>query len=211
MDGCSAGTDAHFASALIAKVLRRIAKQTNLRSFAERTQHTTRDLLKHTLNTLFKDLARLNADLDLKTDELLSTLLLAIVDTQDRNAEIVAIGDGVIACDEEIVVFDQGNKPDYLGYHLHEDFESYWNVLTQRISAQNFQDLSLATDGVLAFRAFSPDSYRPVTEDELLSYLLLDREDGTSETAYRRKVIYIRNTFGLEPTDDLTVVRVMVE
>ncbi len=211
MDGCSAGTDAHFASALIAKVLRRIAKQTNLRSFAERTQHTTRDLLKHTLNTLFKDLARLNADLDLKTDELLSTLLLAIVDTQDRNAEIVAIGDGVIACDEEIVVFDLGNKPDYLGYHLHEDFESYWNVLTQRISAQNFQDLSLATDGVLAFRAFSPDSYRPVTEDELLSYLLLDREDGTSETAYRRKVIYIRNTFGLEPTDDLTVVRVMVE
>ncbi len=205
------GTDSHFASALIAKVLRRIAKQTNLRSFAERTQHTTRDLLKHTLRTLFKDLVRLNADLDLNADELLSTLLLAIVDTQERNAEIVAIGDGVIACDEEIVEFNHDNKPDYLGYHLHEDFDDYWNVLNQRISAQNFQDLALATDGVLAFRPFSPDSYRPVTEDELLTFLLIDREEGTEETAYRRKVIYIRNTFGLEPTDDLTVVRVMVK
>ncbi|MFT4751404.1 MAG: hypothetical protein ACJATN_001590 [Neolewinella sp.] len=210
MDGCSVGKDSHFASSLIAKVLRRIAKQTNLRSFAERTQHTTRDLLKETLRTLFTDLTRLNADLDLDYDELLSTLLLAIVDTQDRNAEIVAIGDGVIACDEEIIEFNHDNKPDYLGHHLHENFEDYWNVLTQRVSVQDFQDLALATDGVLFFRAFSHDSYRPVTDEELLTFLLIDREEGAEETAYRRKLIYIRNTFGLEPTDDLTVVRLEV-
>ncbi|WP_262713716.1 protein phosphatase 2C domain-containing protein [Neolewinella aurantiaca] len=210
MDGCSMGKDSHFASSLIAKVLRRIAKQTNLRSFAERTQHTTRDLLKDTLRTLFSDLVRLNADLDLDYDELLSTLVLAIVDTQERNAEILAIGDGVIACDEEIVEFNHDNKPDYLGYHLHEDFEDYWNVLTQRVSAQDFQDLALATDGVLSFRAFSHDSYRPVTDDELLTFLLVDREEGAEDTAYRRKVIYIKNTFGLEATDDLTVVRLSV-
>lgn len=111
MDGSSGGTDSHFAAGLIAKVLRRIAKQTNLRSFAERTQHTTADLLKNTLRTLLADLARLSSDLDLGHDELLSSLMLAIVDTQDRHAEIVVIGDGVIACDEEIIEFDPEKNP----------------------------------------------------------------------------------------------------
>ncbi len=204
------GTDSHFAAGLITKVLRRIAKQTNLRSFAEQTTHTTAGLLKASLRTLFNDLKRLNAELDLADDELLSTLLLAIVDTRERNAEIVIIGDGVIACDEEILEFNQENKPDYLGYHLHEDFEDYWNLLTQRVSAQDFLDLALSTDGVFSFRPFSHDSYRPVTEEELLSFLLLHREEGAEDTAYRRKVIYVKNTFGLEATDDFTVVRVLV-
>ena len=210
MDGSSMGTDSHFAAGLIAKVLRRIAKQTNLRSFAERTTHTATGLLKDTLRTLFTDLKRLNADLDLADDELLSTLLLAIVDTKEQNAEIVVIGDGVVACDEEILEFDHDDKPDYLGYHLHEDFDDYWNLLTQRVTARDFQDLALSTDGVFSFRPFSYDSYRPVTEEELISFLLLHREEGAGETAYRRKLVYVKSTFGLEATDDFTVVRALV-
>lgn len=210
MDGCSMGEDSHFAAGLIRKVLRRIARQTNLRTFAERTNPTVVELLKETLNTLFGDLRRLKADLDLSDTELLSTLMLAIVNTKDCTAEIVVIGDGVIACDEEIVEFNQENKPDYLGYHLMEDFEDYWNSLTQRVSASNFLDLAMASDGVFTFKAFNHDSYRPVTEDELVSFLLLDREEGPTENAYRRKLMYISNTFGLKASDDLTVVRVMV-
>ncbi len=209
MDGCSMGDDSHFAATLIAKVLRRIARQTNLRAFAERTQPTNIFLLKETLRTLFADLARLKADLDLAETELLSTLLLAIVDTDNQTAEIVAIGDGVIACNEEIVAFDHDNKPDYLGYHLAKDFDDYWNLLTQRVSATDIQDLALATDGVFSFRPFSHDSYRPVTEDELLTFLLIDREEGPADTAYRRKAIYISNTFGLQASDDVTVVRLV--
>jgi len=211
MDGCSSGTDSHFASGLVAKVLRRIAKQTNLRSFAERTEPTTEGLLRETLRTLFADLQRLNADLDLAYDELLTTLMLAVVDQRERNAEIIVIGDGVVACDEEIVEFLQENKPDYLGYYLTEDFDDYWATLKQRVTARDFLDLALASDGVFSFRAFSHDSYRPVTEDELLTFLLVDRHEGAEENAYRRKLMYVSNTFGLKATDDLTVVRVMVE
>jgi len=211
MDGCSSGTDSHFASGLVAKVLRRIAKQTNLRSFAERTKPTTEGLLRETLRTLFADLQRLNADLDLAYDELLTTLMLAVVDQRERNAEIIVIGDGVVACDEEIVEFLQENKPDYLGYYLTEDFDDYWATLKQRVTARDFLDLALASDGVFSFRAFSHDSYRPVTEDELLTFLLVDRHEGAEENAYRRKLMYVSNTFGLKATDDLTVVRVMVE
>lgn len=210
MDGCSSGTDSHFAATLTAKVLRRIAKQTNLRSFAERRQFTTEALLRQTLETLFLELRRLNAELDLGPDELLSTLILGIVDTEGWNAELLAIGDGVICCDGELLIFDQDNKPDYLGYHLREDFADYWNLLTQRASVSGFQDLAIATDGVFSFRSFSPESYRPVTEDELLDFLLVTREEGPPATAYRRKILYVSNNFGLQPTDDLTVVRLMV-
>lgn len=201
------GDDSHFAAGLIRKVLRRIARQTNQRTFAERSNPTTLELLKTTLSTLFADLRRLKADLDLSETELLSTLMLAIVNTDDVSAEIMVIGDGVIACDEEIIEFNQENKPDYLGYHLAEDFEDYWNSLTQRVSASDFLDLAIASDGVFSFKAFSHDSYRPVTEEELLTFLLLDREDGPTENAYRRKLMYISSTFGLKPSDDLTVVR----
>lgn len=208
MDGSSMGDDSHFASGLIGKLLRRIARQTNLKTFAERTNPTTAELLKMTLETLFADLRRLKADLDLSDTEVLSTLMLAIVDTRERNAEIIVVGDGVIACDEEIVEFNQENKPDYLGYHLAEDFEDYWNSLTQRVSASDFLDLAMASDGVFSFKPFSHDSYRPVTESELLTFLLLDREEGPTENTYRRKLMYISSTFGLKASDDLTVVRV---
>ena len=203
------GDDSHFAAGLIRKVLRRIARQTNLKSFAERTSPTTIELLKTTLETLFADLRRLKADLDLSETELLTTLMLAIVDTKDQKAEIVIIGDGVIACDEEIVEFNHDNKPDYLGYHLTEDFEDYWNGLTQRISAVDFLDLAMASDGVFSFKPYSYDSYRPVTEDELLTFLLVDRDEGSTENTYRRKLMYISSTFGLKPSDDVTVVRIL--
>jgi hypothetical protein len=135
--------------------------------------------------------------------------MLAIVDTKDQKAEIVIIGDGVIACDEEIVEFNHDNKPDYLGYHLTEDFEDYWNGLTQRISAVDFLDLAMASDGVFSFKPYSYDSYRPVTEDELLTFLLVDRDEGPTENTYRRKLMYISSTFGLKPSDDVTVVRIL--
>ncbi|MFK8163234.1 MAG: hypothetical protein AB8H12_12285, partial [Lewinella sp.] len=88
-----------------------------------------------------------------------------------------------------------------------EDFEDYWNGLTQRISAVDFQDLAMASDGVFSFKPFSHDSFRPVTEDELLTFLLVDRDEGPIENTYRRKLMYVSSNFGLKASDDLTVVR----
>lgn len=210
MDGCSMGTDSHFASTLIGKTLRKIARQTNMRTFAERRSPTTEELLRQVMENLFQDLQDLNAALDLDHDELLTTLILAIVDRRGPQAEVLVVGDGLVACDEEIKTFDQENKPDYLGYHLRENFSDWWNLQTQRIRCTDFLDLALTTDGILSFRPFSPDPYRPVSDEEITTFLLTTRDEGDSETMYRRKLLYIRDEFGLEPTDDLTVVRYIV-
>lgn len=210
MDGCSAGTDSHFASTLIAKSLRKIARQTNQRTFAERRRPTTLELLRETLQILFSDLRRLNAELSLDYDELLSTLVLAIVDTVGPHAEVITVGDGLVCCDGEIIEYDHDNKPDYIGYHLKDDFDDWWNVQNQRISCSSFLDLALSTDGILSFRPFSHDSYRPVTQDEITKFLLSARDEGEPDTMYRRQLLDIRHRFGLEPVDDLTIVRLVL-
>lgn len=210
MDGCGAGTDSHFAATLAAKLLRKIARQTNQRTFAERRQPTTSELLKETLRNLFADLRRLNAELGLKYDELLTTLVLAVVDRHGPRAEVLTVGDGLIHCDGEIQEYDHDNKPDYLGYHLREDFDDWFNVQPQRLVCEYFLDFALATDGLLSFRPFSHDSYRPVTDDELLEFLFTARDEGEPETLYRRLIGHVKSEFGLEATDDVTVVRYLV-
>lgn len=210
MDGCSMGTDSHFASTLVAKVLRNIARQTNQRTFAERRQPTSGELLRGTFEQLFTNLRRLNAELGLGPDELLSTLVLAVVDRQGPRAEVLAVGDGLVSCDGETIEYDHDNRPDYLGYHLHDNFDDWWDAQTQRVVCKDFLDLGLATDGLLSFRPFSHDSYQPVTPEELTEFLFTVRDEGNPETFYRRQMIYVRDRFGLAPSDDLTVVRYVV-
>lgn len=209
-DGCSAGTESHFAATLVTKILRRTARQTGLRLFAERATPGPLALLRATTATVFSDLARYRTDLSLEPLELLTTLVLAVVDLPAQTAEIIVVGDGVVACNEEIVVFEQDNKPDYMGYHLAEDFDDYWSRLTQRVSAENVHDLALATDGVFSLRPFSYDSYPPVTEQELLQFLLTERSGEINDTYYRRRLLYVRDHYGLAATDDLSVVRLML-
>lgn len=209
MDGCSMGTDSHFASTLVGKTLRKIARHTNQRTFAERKVPSTKALLPEVMEALFKELNVLKAGLDLDHDELLTTLVLAILEENGTQAEIVVVGDGVIACDGEIIEFDQDNKPDYLGYHLRESFSNWWPQQTQRVNCTDFLDLAISSDGILSFRPYSPDSFPPVTEAEITEFLLTNRDDGPPETLYRRQLLHIRNTFGLEHTDDFSVVRYM--
>ena len=210
MDGSSSGTDSHFAASLVGKTLRKIARHTNLRTFAERRAPTTEELLAAVMENLLQDLREINASLDLDQDELLTTLVLAVVDRRGAQADIVVIGDGLVACDEEIKEFSQPLSPDYLGHLLREEFSDWWSSQTQRVRCTDFLDLALSTDGILSFRPFSPDPYRPVSPDEITEFLLTTRDEGEPETMYRRKLIYIRNKFGLEPTDDLTVLRYLI-
>ena len=58
----------------------------------------------------------------------LSTLIIGIVDTTQSTAEFLTIGDGLICKDGELIEYEQDDKPDYLGYHLADDFEKVFNI-----------------------------------------------------------------------------------
>ncbi len=56
MDGCSSGTDSHFASTLLGKILRKIAKQEAYREYAQKKQLDLKQLLEKTSLQLFEEL-----------------------------------------------------------------------------------------------------------------------------------------------------------
>jgi hypothetical protein len=182
MDGCSMGTESHFASTLVRKLLREISKKMSFKAFAEQREESAAVYLGIVLRQLFQRLARLKNELLLDQYELLTTLLLTIVDTQQRTAEVIAIGDGLIGYNEELIEYEQNNQPDYLGYHVSGDFDNWLSRQTQRLSLQNIHHLSLSSDGIFTFTAFDTNDYPTIGDAALLDYLLIDQQWSEIDT-----------------------------
>lgn len=121
MDGCTMSTESVFASILFGKILRNIAKEKFYEEFVVGNHTQLKDKLKEVVKLLIEKIRLVKNQLGLEINELLSTLIIGIIDTQGAKAEFLIIGDGLICKDGELFEYEQGNKPDYLGYHLSED------------------------------------------------------------------------------------------
>lgn len=207
MDGCSMGKESHFAAALIAKLLRKIAKSLSFRAFVEKEEKDLKQYLKIVLEQLFHDLKITKNSLMLEREELLSTLILGLIHSKNRTAEILTIGDGLIGIDGEYIEYEQDNQPDYLGYHLSQDFATWFASQEQFLSLKNITDLSIATDGIFTFKRFDHQRYPIVDDNYLRDFLLLDQEGKASENMLLKKLITIEQQFGLKPSDDLSIIR----
>lgn len=211
MDGCSMGKESHFASTLIAKLLRKIGKEISFRAFAEKTKKESREYLEEVLKTLFEELKQIKNQLHLEREEVLSTLILGIFDKQEREIELITVGDGLICCNGELIEYEQGDKPDYLGYHLGEEFRNWFQNQSQKLSLKNIKDLSISTDGIFTFKNFDGKEYAKITEEEITKYLLIDDKGADEENMLKKKVLAIENKYGLIPSDDLTIIRIKIE
>ncbi len=211
MDGCSSGTDSHFASTLIGKLLRKIAKQEAYREYAQKDIKPIKELLETISLQLFEELANLNRQLDLKSDEILSTLILAIVDVEIRNAEIVIVGDGLIHANGENIEYENDNKPDYIGYHLNMDKHLWFQTRTQKLSITKVDDLTISTDGIHTFKNFDGKSYEDIEQEEIMRKFFEDRTEMENDNKLKKTLIELKNTNGLMPSDDLTMIRVISE
>lgn len=110
MDACSMGKESHFASTLIAKLLRKIGKEISFREFAERTKKKTSEHLEGISQKLFEDLKHLKNKLHLEREEILSTLILGIFDKEQKEIELITVGDGLICCYGELIEYEQDDK-----------------------------------------------------------------------------------------------------
>ena len=138
---------------------------------------------------------------------MLSTLILGIVDKPKKGIELLTIGDGLICCNGNYHDYDQDNKPDYLGYHLDEDFSSWYQNQLQKLSLEEVKDISISTDGIFSFKKFDGKDYDPITEKEIIEYLLVDENWADQEHMLKKKLSKIENHYGMRPSDDLTIIR----
>ena len=207
MDGCSMGTDSYFAATLTGKILRKIAKAFSYREFVTKESVDVQQLLHNVIRQLFRELHDLKNGMQLEKHEMLNTLLIAIIDTNQRKGELLCVGDGLVCINGEFVEFEQNDKPDYLGYHLDEDFDAWYSNQNQKISATDISDISITTDGIFTFKRFNNKVY--AEQENIIDFLLINSEDIKNEVMLHRKLIDIETTWGLRPTDDLAIIRLI--
>jgi hypothetical protein len=209
LDGCTMGIDSYFAATLAGKLLRKIAKEKEYEAF----YHTVpaRELessLKAIMGDLFRELRVARSHLMLEQKELLTTLLLLIVDERTKQGVILVVGDGLASINGELFDFDQENKPDYLGFHLSEDFEEWYAGQTQKITFENARDISIATDGIFTFTPVM--SAKSALSIDPIHFLIVDQTLDGSGDLLQLKLKKMEHQFGLQPTDDLAIIRLLI-
>ena len=205
MDGCTMGTDSYFAATLTGKLLKKVCKEYSYKEFLSKDSAGLQLTLEQITRQLFEELRSAKNILQLERDEVLNTLLIGVIDTEHRSGEFLCIGDGLICIDGQLFEFEQDNKPDYLGYHLNEEYSSWYNKQQQRITAQNIQDFSLATDGIFTFNRFDNKTY--ASPGNVVEHLLIDVAESNNSNMLNSKLLDIQNNWGLKPGDDLALIR----
>lgn len=159
MDGCTTAMESHFASTLVGKILKKNCVEKGYKEFVEQDgiQLTIEENLKSILRDLLNELKIVKNQLMLDSKELLTTLIIMLVDKNNHQGIILAIGDGFVNINGKITEFEQDNKPDYLGFHLSEDFETFYNSQKQKIEFDKITDLSISNDGIFTFEKLAPN------------------------------------------------------
>jgi len=210
MDGCTMGKESVFPSILIGKILRAIAKERFYKDFLDNKPEDLSNSLKEILKKLFSELKIIKNQLGLEIEELLSTIILGVIDCSLLvKAEFITIGDGLIYYDGHVVEYEQNDKPDYLGYHLQEDFESWYTSQKQRLSIKSFKDLSICTDGIFSFKNFV-NKENQKEELQIIRDLLFDKEGLEYDNFLETRIRSLEEKEDHILTDDLAIIRVLI-
>lgn len=209
-DGCTMGTESAFAAMLFGKALRNISKGLYYEDFLKPSPLLLSDKLKEILKRLHETLKSIKNQLGLDSQELLSTMVLSIVDEESLHAELITIGDGLICHDGNVIEYEQDDRPDYLGYHLGEDFEAWYSSQVQRNTIRGFQDLSICTDGIFSFKNFK-QRLKQKSETEIIDFLLINNDLSEHNNFLERKLRFIKEHWQHEVTDDLAIIRMIKE
>lgn len=209
MDGCTTAFESHFASTLVGKILKKICLEKGYKEFIEEKdkEHYIEDNLKSILQDLLNELKIAKNQLMLDSKELLSTLIIMLVDKKNEEGIILAIGDGFVNINGKITEFEQDNKPDYLGFHLSEDFETFYNSQSQIIKFSEITDLSISTDGIFTFEKVTLS--KSDQDINVIEFLTTESSNSENGEMLNLKLKILENEFGLKPTDDFSIIRII--
>lgn len=201
-DGCSSGKNSHFASALFGK---------SIISAAEwMVFNNNQVILKKIVYQAFSLIDETKDILNLQTEELLSTIIVMLINEETKKADILAIGDGLVSVNHQITNIDQNNQPDYPIYHFDEiktfdDFSEYYSKQLAFLNV-DVEDITISTDGINSFMLQGQNS----AEDfNVIDYFVKDEFLKGNPAMLSRKHNIISKKYSLENTDDLAIIRVI--
>ncbi|MFT5916185.1 MAG: hypothetical protein ACJAWV_002830 [Flammeovirgaceae bacterium] len=201
MDGCSGGKETHFASTFISKSFRRTLKNLEMENgFARRNAES---LVQNLIESLRNNFLKIREEFHLTVNELVSTVILLVYDFTEDFAYIVSIGDGTIVIDDEIYRIEQQNMPDYLAYHLKDDFDLFFGKLPY-FKIHSPKNLAISTDGV---DSFFNKKLQACPVDVTKELLVNDLEDKKKILASKIHQFYEQHNQTAQ--DDLAIVRVV--
>lgn len=210
MDGCTSALDSHFASTLVGKILKKICIEKGYKEFTKQDDIFDLDIeknLKSILKDLLNEMKVVKNSLLLDSKELLTTIIMVLVNKKKEEGIIIAIGDGFAGINGKKLEFEQNNKPDYLGFHLSEDFDSFYNSQNQKIIFNKVIDISISTDGIFTFEKLI--SNKSQKEIDVIDYLTVDSNNSVKTEMLDLKLKALENNFGLIPTDDFAIIRMI--
>lgn len=209
MDGCTTALESQFASLLVGKILKKICTEKGYREFVEKETKplTLEENLKFILKDVLNELRLIQNQLMMDQKELLTTLILLLFHKDQEKGIVLAIGDGFVNINGKTTEFEQDNKPDYIGFHLLEDFETFYNSQKQKIEFNSLIDVSIATDGIFTFDKLKRNESKE--EIDVIHFLTIDKVNSEKEDMIALKLKKLENEYGLKPTDDFSIIRIL--
>ena len=210
MDGCSSAKDSHFTSSLFAKSLHKSGRMLpQMKEIIEDFDLKTMELeaiADFFMKQLFEDLKRAKKLFFLEREELLSTIVLLVIDRKKKTACIKMSGDGIFAVNDEITEVDQNNIPNFLGYHLNSSFEEVKDVEIQTWNFDTVTDISISTDGIDKLK---PSSKTRKDNDNPRTHFLSGNSKSFDDSFLQKQYDIFRKK-GFIPYDDIGMIRLII-
>lgn len=208
-DGCSAGKASHFASALLGKLLRKASLMATYPSalpaygISSDQALDSVDYVRFVLaKILFQELRRCRKDLMLDKEEMLATLVLAVMNPDMDQVALLVAGDGFFSLNGHLTKIDQEDRPNYPAYHLNRPFEQWYEEETFQLEASDVTQFAISTDGA---DTFCDARHNPPPGPSTAEYLLA-HPFGAQDSLQSRVGELVQQ--GYRPQDDVAMYRI---
>jgi hypothetical protein len=210
-DGCSGGKDSHFAANLFAKIFNDCLSYPLMFNAVEKTPKDNAQTLVYMIGRKIVEVKNL---LHLEIAELLSTMVLCVVNKNTKECCICAFGDGFFSVNGAGTVikntkFTDENMPDYIAYNLaaFTDIYSFTKWFSENSTCYEFSnasDITISSDGINTFT-----NYKDTTEIvDPINYLVQDEALINTLNMFERKLNLLYTKKYMVHKDDLSIVRI---
>ena len=204
-DGCSTGTDSHFASFFFSRMLRKTIKESLL---ADKKEFLVGKVYR-IFESFYQNLKANQKFIDISTKEFLSTIVYMLIDKNTKEGFGIIIGDGSIYVDGkcELDINPPNNAPVYLAYYLerNDPFSKVWSEIYRLGLTFPMNEIVVVTDGIKSFRKLQGE----ITDKEIIDILIKDNRFIDLESMLERKCKILENIEKTVHTDDLSMIKVI--